>query len=184
MTAMKTPATAGCPTCGDTYLTANGKCSRCGAGAIGAATVDALPSAKSNGALVSIPAAKPKQADDPVELPASVANRRWVAATAVLLDKLKEQRKILERDIAASEQRLARLDIAIGLLSTTVGRLRLESSQPTTLRPERASAAVQIHKIWSIKHERCIDCGTASVPHVANGRCRSCDGKWRTGKRK
>jgi len=46
-----------------------------------------------------------------------------------------------------------------------------------------APAARPTGSRWShhsaVQVDACIDCGRADVPHIANGRCRVCDGRWR-----
>lgn len=53
--------------------------------------------------------------------------------------------------------------------------------------PEAAPAAIADarHKPaghWARRYNACIDCGTTTIPHLANGRCRNCDPRWRQGK--
>ena len=32
---------------------------------------------------------------------------------------------------------------------------------------------------WARDYDACIDCGTTERPHVAHGRCKRCDDRWR-----
>lgn len=32
---------------------------------------------------------------------------------------------------------------------------------------------------WAAEYDACIDCGTTGRPHLAYGRCKRCDDRWR-----
>jgi hypothetical protein len=145
-------------------------------------------------AIADVPAPHPtpeaRDARPPAEIPPSAAS-----AGAPSAAWFTETRALAQSFIAAAESAEQHATDATAQAAKFKGEtaaLRRSAAVFTQLLgqvPAGLTADEKPHKTgtlppgaWSLKHARCIDCGTSERPHVANGRCRICDGKWRAGK--
>lgn len=188
--------TAWCPNCGEGRASVlTNRCTRCEAVAVPAMTQDGVDEADraryeaarlprvstpdpETTAPVPVPAVAPARG---IELPDSPQTHRWLRETERYSDALAEQSaeaRATARVFAKKSDELAR---AAGGLADLVQRLsvhRAPARLPVAQRaPVRAAPGT-----WSVHGNVCITCGKGAadgVKHVANGRCRSCDGKWR-----
>lgn len=61
------------------------------------------------------------------------------------------------------------------------GLVKVADGPASTDRPSRVANATLPAVRWSRKFAACIECGRTEVKHAANGRCSSCDKRWRAG---
>ncbi len=154
----------------------------------------AEPGAGPEAALLSLsaPPPPPMQAEvAPAPAPAQPPPE-WIAATRALADgflsaALDEDRLADEARAQASTHALKAKSLRqrAAIFSQLLLQVDVEPVPPKA--PEssndRQIRAVPAGLRWSrnsaVQVDACLDCHRADVPHIANGRCRTCDGHWR-----
>lgn len=116
--------------------------------------------------------------------------KRWIDDTRALIAGLQERAAAADRrqedaqaaakvaaDEAARHRKRAR---SFSLMLQQLGIEDPEAAAP--VQGTSVAAATRWSGKSSVQVDACIDCGKSDTPHCANGRCRSCDGRWRAGK--
>ncbi|HXI96322.1 MAG TPA: hypothetical protein VNG04_09355 [Candidatus Acidoferrum sp.] len=123
-------------------------------------------------------------------LPSSRPTHRWLETTRALLEGFTASAAEAETKAAALEAKIhdqvaelkaeaMRLRNSARVIGQLLEQIGVEAPVLQTPPPKRAKSGPKPAGAWSLHHPRCIDCGTTDKPHVANGRCRVCDGRWR-----
>lgn len=103
----------------------------------------------------------------------------WDRATDDLLAAAEREEREAE---AAYQQAKARYEEAVRearRIRNLRELVRVADEPPALPTPRIVDRAASEGKRWSRKYDACRNCGTTTVKHLANGRCKTCDTHWR-----
>lgn len=155
----------------------------------------ALPEQGAGSMTAIVPPPSPQPECIPAAAPASAPGRpprEWIDATRALGEGLLTA--AADEDRQADDARAtaaAHHTQAIGLRKRAAifTQLLMAADVEFTFEPVAAPTApasppgTRWSKNSAVQVDACIDCGRADIPHIANGRCRPCDGRWRAARK-
>lgn len=127
---------------------------------------------------VPVDAPKPQQQRVAV-LPRIRDTEALSGALDAALTALETEERAAQTAYEAAKERYRLARQALADARQLRGLVKVAEGPASTDRPKRAANASLPAGRWSRKFDACIKCGRTEVRHVANGRCASCDKRWR-----
>jgi hypothetical protein len=122
----------------------------------------------------------PQEAASPtrVTLPPVPEIRRWIDRTTQERAALQERADRLREQFEPLRKQLAGIERSIKVLDHFLAQVSLSDDAPDARAPLRAVRGRPGGRLpvgqWSRKHAACRACGTAAIPHKAQGYCGGC----------
>ena len=118
-----------------------------------------------------------KPAQRAAVLPRIKASVQLDGALDAVIVALEDEERTAQTAYEAAKERYRTARQALADARQLRGLVKV-AGEPVASAP-RATAAPAEGKRWSRKHDACITCGRTEIKHAANGRCTSCDKRWR-----
>ncbi len=128
---------------------------------------------------VAVEAPKPQQTQRAAVLPRIRASVQLDGALNEAVAALEAEEQAARDAYEAAKERYRLARQALADARQLRGLVKVAEGPASTDRPKRAANASLPAGRWSRKFDACIECGRTEVRHVANGRCASCDKRWR-----
>ena len=127
---------------------------------------------------VVVDAPKPQQQRVAV-LPRIRATEALNGALDAALTALEAEEQAAQAAYEAAKERYRVARQALADARQLRGLVRVAEGSAETDRPKKAGPATLPPGKWSRKFDACVICNRTEVKHAANGRCSSCDKRWR-----
>lgn len=122
-----------------------------------------------------VPVEQPKPAQRAAVLPRIKASVQLDGALDAVIVALEDEERAAQAAYEAARERYRLARQALADARQLRGLVKVAGDDGSAAKP----AAAADGKRWSRKHDACIDCGRTEIKHAANGRCATCDKKWR-----